>query len=238
MDPLILAPDISSHFTPTVATPLNHSTAAFTNHNVQYLNIYPLTPVLVTPFDHTSTSFTTQYAQDPHTSLSTPTTVSPSDFTSTTLTNAFLQDSNIPLVTPSATTSLPSDQPYVNGPTPPSSPSSPSIHSLTDDFGNSKRGHIWCCEKWVKCGADLNRHNRTKNHNPPLTCKADSNCNHRKGQKRDMDRHYWSAHKRWAEANAIPPQEEKCLGCGRVYARKDFLKRHLDKNPCRAQRQS
>ncbi|KAK4211364.1 hypothetical protein QBC37DRAFT_14418 [Rhypophila decipiens] len=105
--------------------------------------------------------------------------------------------------------------------------------SRTDDYGNTRPAYLWCCNKWRAEGQVLKRHRKTKRHNPPIPCAADPECANRQAQRRDMNRHYWTSHKKWAAENNIPELKEDCEACGKTFARKDFLKRHLDKG-CKA----
>ncbi|KAM7203004.1 hypothetical protein V8F20_004251 [Naviculisporaceae sp. PSN 640] len=108
--------------------------------------------------------------------------------------------------------------------------------SITDDRGDTRLGHVWCCNKWRKEGTMLTRHMKTKKHNPRVLCEADPECSNREAQRRDMYRHYWRAHKRWAETNKIPEQKKQCKDCGKWYARKDFWTRHRVNGTCPALR--
>ncbi|KAM7197079.1 hypothetical protein V8F33_005738 [Rhypophila sp. PSN 637] len=100
--------------------------------------------------------------------------------------------------------------------------------SMTDDYGNTRPGELWCCDRWRREGSVL-RHMKTKAHFPPLVCEARPECQNREAQRRDMNRHYWRVHKAWAKENNIPEQEQICHACGQTLARKDNIKRHLDK---------
>lgn len=72
-------------------------------------------------------------------------------------------------------------------------------------------------------------------HTRPRLCKASARCNnYGAASKKDLDRHYWSHHKVWAEENSIPDERCKCDACHTSFARKDHRTRHLRKSPeCR-----
>ena len=43
---------------------------------------------------------------------------------------------------------------------------------------------------------------------------------------KEIDRHVWVDHRKWAKESGYPPMESQCDECARVYSRKDGLLRH------------
>ncbi|KAH6986265.1 hypothetical protein BKA56DRAFT_308569 [Ilyonectria sp. MPI-CAGE-AT-0026] len=71
-------------------------------------------------------------------------------------------------------------------------------------------------------------------HTRPRPCKAGAGCDYGAASKKDLNRHYWSHHKVWAEENSIPDERCKCDACHTSFARQDHKTRHLRKFPeCR-----
>ena len=64
-------------------------------------------------------------------------------------------------------------------------------------------------------------------------CEADKNCDHRTADQRDMDRHYWSHHKKFAEKYGIHNPKEDCPTCGMEFTRSDNMTRHQNNHKCR-----
>jgi hypothetical protein len=68
-----------------------------------------------------------------------------------------------------------------------------------------------------------------KRQDKPIACEADESCEKRTAQQKDMDRHYWTTHRPWAEANNIPSTETTCPVCSEVLRRSDYLSKHMDR---------
>ncbi|KAF4995885.1 hypothetical protein FGRMN_4842 [Fusarium graminum] len=82
------------------------------------------------------------------------------------------------------------------------------------------------CDRSFDGLRDYNKHMRT--HNKPVKCKADKNCKVTKAEQRDMDRHYRTSHKVYAESKGILTEEVACgfEGCDKTFTRKDNHLRH------------
>lgn len=80
------------------------------------------------------------------------------------------------------------------------------------------------------------RRHHNRKHERPVGCEALSSCDTRTADPRDMNRHYWSAHKGWAKANNIPNEEKECPNCGEQFTRGDNMTRHLKGGKCRRRR--
>jgi hypothetical protein len=68
-------------------------------------------------------------------------------------------------------------------------------------------------------------------HNYPVKCKAEMPkgypaCEHETADQSDMNRHYWSTHRHWAEKKEIPRVESKCGDCGTKFSRRDNMIKH------------
>ncbi|KAH8886955.1 hypothetical protein GQ53DRAFT_330020 [Thozetella sp. PMI_491] len=80
-----------------------------------------------------------------------------------------------------------------------------------------------CGERFPrKC--DLTKHRR--NHDRPVHCPIQS-CEVKKSQNKDLYRHIWTCHKKYAEDNNIPKEQDTCMTCGSV-GRRDNVKRHRE----------
>ncbi|KAL6415486.1 hypothetical protein AUP68_02045 [Ilyonectria robusta] len=97
---------------------------------------------------------------------------------------------------------------------------------------HSDQGYKRCCGRLLKIGRNLNKH--MVRHTRPRPCKAGAGCDYGAASMKDLNRHYWSHHKVWAEENSIPDERCKCDACHKSFARKDHKTRHLRKFPeCR-----
>ncbi|KAL6890838.1 hypothetical protein GGI43DRAFT_208219 [Trichoderma evansii] len=106
--------------------------------------------------------------------------------------------------------------------------------SEEDDDGNRKPGYMWCNGRWYKIkGGSFSKHLKT--HNPDLPCVAyPEYCSKKFPTKKELDKHYRTAHKVWADLNGIPDQSCSCEACGKDFTRSDNLVRHLNRFPeCR-----
>lgn len=65
-----------------------------------------------------------------------------------------------------------------------------------------------------------------KTHALPVQCNV---CEWKTAENRDMYRHYWASHKRYAERNGIPRDNDACKTCGKAFTRKDNLTKHMKK---------
>ncbi|KAK7430187.1 hypothetical protein QQZ08_003372 [Neonectria magnoliae] len=83
------------------------------------------------------------------------------------------------------------------------------------------------CDRSYRIESQLTKHLKT--HDKPLKCKADKNCKVRQAQQRDMDRHYRTAHKKYAEKQGILEEPSKCRLCGETFTRPDNLHKHMKK---------
>ncbi|KAK7404116.1 hypothetical protein QQX98_010074 [Neonectria punicea] len=83
------------------------------------------------------------------------------------------------------------------------------------------------CDRSYRIESQLTKHLKT--HDKPLKCKADKGCNVRQAQQRDMDRHYRTAHKKYAEKQGILEKPSKCRLCGETFTRPDNLHKHMKK---------
>ncbi|CAG8313782.1 unnamed protein product [Penicillium salamii] len=72
----------------------------------------------------------------------------------------------------------------------------------------------------LKC--HLRKHVQT--HTLPFKCPI---CLYRSAEKRGVDRHIKVSHKRLAEELWGPMETHLCTLCGKEFARKDYIKRHL-----------
>ncbi|KAH8664343.1 hypothetical protein BX600DRAFT_540831 [Xylariales sp. PMI_506] len=57
-------------------------------------------------------------------------------------------------------------------------------------------------------------------------CEADMSCITAPKAKKDMNRHYWTTHPKWALDHKIPPMGTVCEKCDTSLRRKDYLSRH------------
>ena len=81
---------------------------------------------------------------------------------------------------------------------------------------------------------DCRKHEKT--HNPLVNCPAataTTPCKHKTAERRDMDRHLWVEHKRYAERHNIDNPGDKCDQCGTWFTRRYNLQRHLNEGRCR-----
>ncbi|KAH0494741.1 hypothetical protein TgHK011_008332 [Trichoderma gracile] len=73
----------------------------------------------------------------------------------------------------------------------------------------------------------LNRH-RGK-HTKPLKCpKEPEGCIYRAQFKKEIEKHIWSTHAKWAEETNRTPIRKQCKECGVILERPDYVKRHMD----------
>ncbi|KAF5680844.1 hypothetical protein FHETE_232 [Fusarium heterosporum] len=83
------------------------------------------------------------------------------------------------------------------------------------------------CDRSFDGLRDYNKHMKT--HNKPVKCEADpKNCKVTKAEQRDMDRHYRTSHKVYAESKGIFTEEVLCgfEGCKKTFTRHDNHLRH------------
>ncbi|KAH7156423.1 hypothetical protein EDB81DRAFT_880742 [Dactylonectria macrodidyma] len=72
---------------------------------------------------------------------------------------------------------------------------------------------------------ELNKHIKT--HDKPIKCSADPNCKTKKAEQRDMDRHYLTAHRAYAQSIGLSLDEYVCLVCRKTFTRLDNLQKHM-----------
>lgn len=84
------------------------------------------------------------------------------------------------------------------------------------------------CDYVAKDQRELTKHMRRK-HELPEGCLADRSCDHRTAELRDMQRHYWVAHKSYAKKNNIPEENADCPKCPRTFTRRDNMLKHYKK---------
>ncbi|PTB62024.1 hypothetical protein BBK36DRAFT_1186193 [Trichoderma citrinoviride] len=66
-------------------------------------------------------------------------------------------------------------------------------------------------------------------HDKPLRCpKEDEGCPYRAQFNKEIEKHIWSRHVKWAEETNRKPIRKKCQRCGVILERPDFVKRHMD----------
>lgn len=73
----------------------------------------------------------------------------------------------------------------------------------------------------------LNRH--LGKHTKPLKCpKAPEGCTYRAQFNKEIEKHIWSRHVKWAEETNRTPIRKECKICGVILERPDNVKRHMD----------
>ncbi|KAL7952046.1 hypothetical protein V8C42DRAFT_25225 [Trichoderma barbatum] len=72
---------------------------------------------------------------------------------------------------------------------------------------------------------ELNRHIGW--HDKPLNCPKNG-CDYRTQFKKEIEKHVWSRHVKWAEETNRQPIRKKCKLCSAVLERPDNAKRHMD----------
>ncbi|PTB38262.1 hypothetical protein M441DRAFT_249473 [Trichoderma asperellum CBS 433.97] len=103
---------------------------------------------------------------------------------------------------------------------------------LTIFLGCRKSDHLWCCGRWFenkKGTYSFRKHLRT--HNPELSCMAPIESCNKKFKMfstiKELNKHYRSSHRLWADANGIPDPSCFCEACGTTFTRPDNRRRHL-----------
>lgn len=72
-------------------------------------------------------------------------------------------------------------------------------------------------------------------HSLPYKCPREK-CKEAKASKKEIDRHVWAAHSKWADETGYRPRLDKaCPGCGAVFTRADNMKQHLDQGKCKGE---
>lgn len=82
------------------------------------------------------------------------------------------------------------------------------------------------CTKSFEKNYQLNRHLGW--HDKKLQCPLQPDCDKRYQYKKDLEKHIWSHHQKWAEDTGRPPIRTKCKMCGVILERPDNAKRHMD----------
>ncbi|KKP02862.1 hypothetical protein THAR02_05038 [Trichoderma harzianum] len=82
------------------------------------------------------------------------------------------------------------------------------------------------CSKSFEKNYQLNRHLGW--HDKKLQCPLHPDCDKRYQYKKDLEKHIWSHHQKWAEDTGRPPIRTKCKMCGVILERPDNAKRHMD----------
>ncbi|KAL6806390.1 hypothetical protein GGI42DRAFT_321121 [Trichoderma sp. SZMC 28013] len=82
------------------------------------------------------------------------------------------------------------------------------------------------CSKSFEKNHQLNRHLGW--HDKKLQCPLHPDCDKRYQYKKDLEKHIWSHHQKWAEDTGRPPIRTKCKICGVILERPDNAKRHMD----------
>ncbi|KAL6860044.1 hypothetical protein ACO1O0_004069 [Amphichorda felina] len=86
------------------------------------------------------------------------------------------------------------------------------------------------CGKSFPSQNGLSKHQ--KSHRKEVRCQANQFCKHVTADQRDMNRHYHSSHRMYAEEYNIPDQSAVCNICGKEFTREDNMLKH-QKNICR-----
>jgi hypothetical protein len=68
-------------------------------------------------------------------------------------------------------------------------------------------------------------------------CQADPGCECTFSDEKQLRRHYWSHHRPWAEFVRIKKIDGICQGCGTIFRRKDYVKKHQKACPASRKRQ-
>ncbi|KPM37384.1 hypothetical protein AK830_g9162 [Neonectria ditissima] len=111
-------------------------------------------------------------------------------------------------------------------------PQDPGYDQAGQPSSSSSVTHPHICPK-ENCGrayrieSQLRKHIKT--HDKPLKCEADKHCKTQKAQQRDMDRHYRTAHKKYADKQGIMEEPSICELCGESFTRPDNLRKHMKK---------
>ncbi|KAL6874795.1 hypothetical protein J3F83DRAFT_712762 [Trichoderma novae-zelandiae] len=83
------------------------------------------------------------------------------------------------------------------------------------------------CARAFQKQFQLNRHYRW--HDKPLVCpKEHEGCAYRAQYSKEIEKHVWSNHVKWAEDTGRKPIRKKCRLCGVTLERPDNVKRHMD----------
>ncbi|KAL6871706.1 hypothetical protein HDV57DRAFT_511651 [Trichoderma longibrachiatum] len=73
------------------------------------------------------------------------------------------------------------------------------------------------------------RHRHLGKHTKPLKCpKAPEGCTYRAQFNKEIEKHIWSRHVKWAEETNRTPIRKECKICGVILERPDNVKRHMD----------
>lgn len=75
-----------------------------------------------------------------------------------------------------------------------------------------------------------------KTHNPSVPCPAATTnypCDFTTAEQRDMQRHLWVTHNRYAIRHNIQDPKDQCNNCKKWFTRRDNLQRHLNEGRCR-----
>lgn len=71
-------------------------------------------------------------------------------------------------------------------------------------------------------------------HNLPYECPRET-CNKTKASKKEIDRHVWAAHCKWANETGYRPRlDSACPVCGAEFTRADNMKQHLNQGKCKS----
>lgn len=96
--------------------------------------------------------------------------------------------------------------------------------------GERQPGYRWCCGKWKKDDGNFKKH--LDIHNKRVPCEAgnpgERHCFKRFADNKARNRHYWVYHEAWAKENNIPIEKCFCEPCKTSFARRDFLRRHMN----------
>ncbi|KAH0528973.1 hypothetical protein TsFJ059_003781 [Trichoderma semiorbis] len=82
------------------------------------------------------------------------------------------------------------------------------------------------CSKSFEKNFLLNRHLGW--HDKKLQCPLHPDCDKRYQYSKDLEKHIWSHHPKWAEDTGRPPIRTKCKMCEAILERPDNAKRHMD----------
>ncbi|OIW22907.1 hypothetical protein CONLIGDRAFT_686988 [Coniochaeta ligniaria NRRL 30616] len=87
------------------------------------------------------------------------------------------------------------------------------------------------CDKVFEKLHKLRKHQKT--HDPSIRCPAVVDCDFVTAEQRDMNRHLWVTHNRYARRHNIEDPGDQCDRCGKWFTRRDNLLKHLNKRRCR-----